>query len=153
MSPSQPELPGAQWLLWLRNATLRLGVLCGLYLSIMLTAWLFFANRVAWAANFSTIHKPVAAALMGLAALIPVMRYLKAPVRLFTAGIISWAVLSLAYMGLGLYFHRLHTRMGTFHLFMLGAIAYGVAAVVAWVAALVFAAREHPLGVSRRRSL
>ena len=40
------QLPGAQGSNWMRNASLRSGVLTGIYLSCALVVWLVVANRV-----------------------------------------------------------------------------------------------------------
>ena len=47
-------------------------------------------------------------------------------------------------------FARLGTRLGAFHLFMLGAVAFGMLAVLDWVALLLFAAWRSPAVATRR---
>ncbi|MBI3668182.1 MAG: hypothetical protein HY237_00130 [Acidobacteria bacterium] len=153
----QSQLPGSRWLAWLRNATLRVGLLTGIYLSIVLAAWMLIANRVPWSAKFAHARNLGAAAVMAVLMLIPVLRFLRSPARLFASGVVGWAVLSWTYVMLGLYFERLYSRKGPLHVFMLGAVVYGSAAVVAWVASMVLAARRHhhhhhqSVAVSRRR--
>lgn len=145
------QLPGSRWFTWLRDATLRIGVLTGVYLSVILLAWLLIANRVPWSANFAELRNAAAIALALAVMLIPVWRFLRSPARLFIAGLAGWLVLTLTYLVLGLFFQRLHSRMGPFHWFMLGAVVYAVVAVVAWVVSLVWAARHGPMAVPRRR--
>lgn len=149
MTPEQ--LPGSRWFAWLRNAALRVGVLTGVYLSVVLAAWLVIANRVPWSVNFAGIRNTAAEGLMALLMLIPVGRFLKSPARLFVSGVTASAVLTLSYLALGLSFQRLYSRMGPFHVFMLGAVVYGVLAVIAWVTQMVWTARQQPLAASRRR--
>ena len=43
---ARPQLPGMRWFLWMRIASLRIGILTGIYLSIVFMAWLIVANRV-----------------------------------------------------------------------------------------------------------
>ena len=43
---ARPQLPGMRWFLWLRIASLRIGILTGIYLSCVFVAWLVVANRV-----------------------------------------------------------------------------------------------------------
>jgi hypothetical protein len=43
----RPQLAGIGWLLSLRNASFRMGVLTGIYLSCVFVSWLVIANRVA----------------------------------------------------------------------------------------------------------
>ncbi len=147
--PSQ--LPGSQWLTWLRDHTLRVGVLTGLYLVVVFTAWLLIANRLPWSANFAGLRNGVFGVLLVALMLIPVGRFLRRPARLFFAGVVAWGMLTLAYLILGLFFERLYSRMGPFHVFMLGAVLYGVIAVAAWVASLLLAARHQPVATPRRR--
>ncbi len=146
------QLPGNRWFVWLRNATLRIGVLTGVYLSVVLGGWLVIANRVPWSANFAGLRNAAAAALTALLMLIPIARFRRSPARLFAAGITGWAVLSCTYLVLGLSFERLYSRMTPFRVFMLGAVAYLFLAVLIWVVSLVLAARHQPIAAARRRS-
>ncbi len=43
---ARTQLPGARWFLWLRNVSLRTGVLTGVYLSVVFLVWLIVANRL-----------------------------------------------------------------------------------------------------------
>jgi hypothetical protein len=149
MPPEQ--LPGSRWFDWLRNAALRVGVLTGIYLSLVLAAWLIIANRVPWSANFAGIRNAAAAALVLLLMLIPVGCFLKSPARLFVCGLTAWAEFTLTYVALGLYFERLFSRWGPFRVFTVGVVSYGVMAVLAWVVHMVWTARHQPFAVSRRR--
>lgn len=146
-----PQLAGQSWFAWLRSSTLRLGAITGMYLSAVLVAWLLVANRVPWSANFADMRNTVAMALAALLMLIPILPYLRAPARLFVAGLTGWTVLTCTYLVMGLFFERLYSRMGPFHVFMLGAVLYGLLAVTSWVALLLLAARRQPIGAARRR--
>ncbi len=146
-----PQLPGQRRFAWLRSSTLRVGASTGMYLSAILVAWLLVANRFPWSSNFAGIRNAVAAALAALLMLIPILRYLRAPARLFVAGLTCWTVFTCTYLVVGLFFERLHSRMGPFHVFMLGAVFYGCLAVTSWVALLLLAARHQPIAVPRRR--
>ena len=65
----------------------------------------------------------------------------------------GWAILSVSYVVMGFFFVNLHTRLGKtpFHIFILGAAVYGVAAVALWVTGMVASLREHPVAATRRR--
>ncbi len=146
------QLPGSRWFAWLRNSTLRVGVLTGIYLSVVLGGWLVIANRTPWSASVAGIRNTGAAGLTLLLMLIPVLRFLRRPGRLFASGILAWTLFTCTYLGLGLFFDRLFSRMAPLQVFMLGAIVYAFFAVISWVVSLVLAARHHPLSVSRRRT-
>ncbi len=146
------KLPGQWRYLLSRNPALRTGAFIGVCLSAVLSAWLIVANHVPRSAEFAGIRNTVAAALAALLMLIPVGRFLRSPGRLFAAGLTGWAVLTGTYWLMGFSFERLHSRMGSFHVLMLGAVAYGFFAVISWVTTLVLASRHQPLAVTRRRT-
>src|SRR5260370_6043105 len=57
---TRPQLPGTRWFLWLRIASLRIGVLTGIYLSCVFVAWLEIANRVPGLWHFAELRNLVA---------------------------------------------------------------------------------------------
>ena len=137
-----PMLPGMRWFLWLRNASLRNGVLTGIYLSCIFTAWLWIANRIPRLEPFAGIRNISAAGLVILLMAIPVLRFLHDPVRMFLSGVIAWTLLTLAYLAMEMRFSLLESRMGALQLFMLGAFSYGFVSVFLWVFLLCAEARH-----------
>jgi hypothetical protein len=149
MSPPQPALG---W--WSRvwcHPVLRLGLVTGISLTGVAAAWLLVANAVPSLERFAVLRNLAAAVLAGLLMLAPVCRFLKSPARIFLSGVIAWTFLSVAYRAIEIPFSHLATRLGAFHLFMLGAVIYGLLAVIDWVAQLVLMARHQPLVATRRR--
>jgi hypothetical protein len=130
---ARPQLPGMRWFLWLRVASLRTGVLTGIYLSCVFAAWLGVANRVAELERFAGIRNLVAAAIFIMVMGIPVLRFRHRPGRLFIAGLTAWALLTLTYLLAEMHFTLLESRMGALHFFVLGAVSYGFVAVLDWV--------------------
>lgn len=130
---ARSQLPGTQWFLWLRNASLRIGVLTGLYLSVVFAAWLILANRVPLLERFAVERDLAAEAAMLLIAAIPVLKFRNSPARMLVAGLTAWTLLTLTYSGLGIIFERLSSRMAASHLFMLGVVSYGFLCVLDWV--------------------
>ena len=61
---ARPQLPGMRWFLWLRIASLRTGILTGIYLSCVFVAWLVVANRVAGLEPFAELRNLVAGAFL-----------------------------------------------------------------------------------------
>jgi len=127
------QLPGMRWFLWLRVASLRTGVLTGIYLSCVFAAWLGVANRVAELERFAGIRNLVAAAIFIMVMGIPVLRFRHRPGKLFIAGLTAWALLTLTYLLAEMHFTLLESRMGALHVFVLGAVSYGFVAVLDWV--------------------
>jgi hypothetical protein len=146
------ELPGAQWFGWLHNATLRLGVLVGAYLSVIMLVSLVLANRVPLLEPFANFRNAFCFGVFAFAASLPLLRCRDSATRLFVSGATGWMIFSWMYWLAGSLFVRLHSR---FHrplqVFLIGAILYGLASVAVWVAGMVRHARTQPMGASRRR--
>lgn len=130
---ARPQLPGMRWFLWLRIPSLRIGVLTGIYLSCVFVAWLEIANRVAELERFAELRNLLAGALFITAMGIPVLRFRHRPGKLFIAGLDAWTLLTMTYLVAALHFTLLESRMGGFHVFVLGAVSYGFVAVLDWV--------------------
>jgi hypothetical protein len=145
---ARPQLPGKRWLDWLHHAALRTGVLTGVYLSCVFVAWLFVANRVPELESFAGIRNLVAGAAVILLMSIPVLRFRREPVRMFVSGITAWMLLTFTYLGMEMYFSLLESRMGAFHIFMLGGVSYGFVAVFHWVLLLCMETRHRHLARS-----
>jgi len=156
----RPKFSDMNWFIWRKNAALRTGVLAGIYLSCILQAWLLIANRVPELEAFALPRNLAAGGAALLAMAMPVLRFRSHPRRMFVSGVTAWLLLTLTYRASELYYSLLESRMGAFHLFMLGAVSYGLVSVVCWVVLLCaevrqrhIASAEHSaLAISRRRS-
>jgi hypothetical protein len=155
---ARPQLPGARWFLWLRNVTLRSGVLTGTYLSIVFLVWLIVANRLPKLESFAGVRNVAVGAATVLLLAIPALRFRHEPVRMFVSGLTAWTLLTLIYIATEMHFTLLESRMGALHFFMLGAVSYGLVAVFDWVFLLCAEVRQRHLaqagqtGVSGGRS-
>ena len=139
---ARPQLPGMRWFLWLRKASLRTGVLAGIYLSFVFVAWLFVANRVSGLEPFAGARNLVAGVIMVLLLAIPVLRFRIHPEKMFLAGLTAWTILTFTYIVAETHFTLLGSRMGALHVFMLGAVSYGFIAVFHWVVLFCAEARH-----------
>ncbi len=138
------SLPGAAWLKWLKNRSLRIGLLTGVYLTAIMAGALIVANRMPFLDRFAEIRNLACYALFALVALVPVCTFLRKPWHLFTSGLTAWLFFSLAYAGAGQIFVFLFTRLRSpFNLFMIGATFFGLVAVAVWVVQLIAALRTH----------
>ncbi len=148
MSP----LPGTRWFAWLRNPMWRVGVLTGIYLSVLLGAWLVIANRLTNGVSADT-RNTVTGVLAAMVMSIPFLRFLGSPGRLFACGITAWTLLTCTYLVMGIFvFERLFMRLGPLHVFMPGAAVYGFVSVIVWVVTIVLIARHQPIIVPRHRT-
>jgi len=133
------------------HPVLKVGIGVGIGLSALATAWLLAANRVPFLDRFAFIRNIFALALAAGLLLVPVCRFCKSAGQLFLSGLIGWAMLSVAYSTLEIPFPGLAVRLSSFHLFMLGAVAFGLLATLAWLASLVMSVRQAPESATRRR--
>jgi hypothetical protein len=137
-----------------------MGVLAGIYLSCILLAWLLIANRVPELERFALPRNLAAAGATLLAMAMPVLRFRNHPRRMFLSGVTAWLLVTLTYRASEMYYSLLESRMGAFHLFMLGAVSYGFVAVFRWVYLLcaevrhrhIARAENAALAIPRRRS-
>jgi drug/metabolite transporter (DMT)-like permease len=147
---ARTHLPGMQWFLWLRIASLRIGILTGIYLSCVFVAWLYVANRVAELEPYAELRNLVAGGILILVLGIPVLRFRHQPGKLFVAGLTAWALLTMTYLAAEKHFTLLESRMGAFHVFMLGAVSYGFVAVLDWVFLMCAGVRHEHMVQSRQ---
>ena len=143
------QLLGSAVVRTLRNIGVLAGLRGGIALSVVLVTWLLLANRVPFLERFAWERNLAAAVALVLLALVPLVRYLRAPWLLLVSGITAWAIFSLSYRGCFLFFPGLAQRIGTFHLFMLGSVLYTIAATLAWIGSFVWKVRDHHASQTR----
>ena len=114
-------------------------------------AWLLVANRLPVLDRLASLRNLAAAALAVTFLLVPVFRFRRFPVHLFTCGVTAWSILTLIYAILQIPFPRLGLRMGTFHFFMLGAVLLGLASALLWVIHMVLILLHQPIAPARKR--
>ena len=137
-----PQLPGMRRLMWLRNTSIRFGVLTGIYAAGTFVLWLLVANHVTALVPFAGIRNFVAGAIVFVLLAIPVLRFRAEPAKIFASGLTAWTVLTLAYFAAELHYTLLESRMGAWHMFILGAAGYGVLSSFLWVVFLCAKARQ-----------
>jgi hypothetical protein len=125
-----------------RHVAFRIGVYVGLALSISLTAWVIVANRVPFLEAFDRERNLAATTVIGLFALVPVMRYMNAPRSLLVSGLVGWTILSSTYRLLCLYFPGLSGIRTPMQVLAMGMLFYLISATVAWMVAVVWRVRQ-----------
>jgi len=146
------ELPGAKWFHWLRNLTLRVGVLTGVYLTAVMVVAVLAATRLPFLEPIAHLRNWAAYAAFLLVMLVPIATFRRRPLQLLAAGVLGWALFALAYQGMGIFFPNLHARLRQpFNVFMLGAIVYGVLAAATWVAQIALGLIQQPAFAPRRK--
>lgn len=141
--PLRAHLSGYRQLGGIHGSAWRMGIYAGVCLSFILTAWLIVANRVPVLDHFAWERNLAAVAALALFAALPILRFVRSPGRLLFSGLLAWTIFSLVYRGHCLYFSALASRMGAFHLFMLGSVLYLFGAALAWIGTLIWSVRNH----------
>jgi hypothetical protein len=150
---ARPRLLGLRWFFWLRNTALRIGVLTGIYLSCIFIAWLWIANYIPELYPFAGIRNLCGGTLAILVMAIPVLRFRRQPMKILVSGVTAWTLLTLVYIAMEMRFSLLESRMGALHVFMLGAVSYGLVAVFQWVFLLCVETRQRHVAQTRRAAV
>jgi len=135
------HLPGFRWFHVFRNAAVRTGVYVGVCLTVVFSAWLILANRVPFLERFALMRNVGAGVLLGVFALVPVLRFMAAPGYLLASSLVGWLMFSVSYSILCLFFLELENRLSPFQVFMLGAVVYMIVTTICWIGTIIWKAR------------
>jgi len=116
-----------------RNASVRTGVYVGVLLSIVFSGWVVVASRVPVLERFALVRNLAAVAVLGLVAVIPVLRFWRMPGHLLSSSLIAWVFFSLSYRVLCMGFTRLAERFSVVLIFVLGAVLYMLVVTLSWI--------------------
>jgi len=120
----------------------------GVCLSLVFLAWLLVANRAPAFERFALERNIAAAAGLGFFGLIPVLRFHRAPCRLWASGVVAWLLLSASYRLMSMFFPGLGERYSAFQVFMLGAVVYTIVSTLCWIGTVVRRMRASQAPVS-----
>ena len=142
------HLPAYESFHVLRNASVRTGVYVGIILSIVFSGWVIVANHVPSLDRFALARNLAAVVLLGLVALIPILRFWRMPGNLLASSLVAWVLFSLAYRVLCMDFRGLAERFSAVQIFMLGAVLYMLVVSLSWLWTIIRRARashvSHP---------
>jgi hypothetical protein len=132
----------------LRNSSVRMGMYVGVALSLALGGWVLVANRVPLLDRFALVRNLVAVVLLGVLALIPVLRFWRMPGNLLASSLVAWSIFALSFRAISLDFPGLAQRYSAVQLFMLGAVVYMLVVTLSWIGTIIRRARashvSHP---------
>ena len=134
-------MPAYGWFHAFRNASVRTGVYVGVALSIALSGWVIVANRVPLLERFAFLRNLGAVALLGLLALIPVIRFWRMPGNLLASSLVAWGIFTLTYRVLCMDFAHLAERFSAVLIFVLGAVLYMLVVTLSWIGTIIRRAR------------
>jgi hypothetical protein len=106
------------------------------------------ANRVPVLDPFALVRNLAAVTVLGLVALIPVLRFWRMPGNLLASSLVAWVLFSLAYRILCMRFAGLRERFSAVQIFVLGAVLYMLVVTLSWIWTIIRRARashvSHP---------
>jgi hypothetical protein len=123
-----------------RNASVRTGIYVGIILSVVFSGWVIVANYVPTLDRFGLARNLAAVILLGLVALIPVLRFWRMPGNLLASSLVAWVLFSLAYRVLCMDFRGLGERFSAVQIFMLGAVLYMLVVSLSWIWTIILRA-------------
>lgn len=135
------DLPGYSKLGFFQNAAVRTGVYAGAGLSLTFIVWVLAANRITALEPLAFERNLIGAAVLGLFAAVPVLRFLRYPGHLLASSLIAWSIFAVIYRLLSIYFWGLPERYGAMRLFALGAVLYLILATLSWLGMVIWRAR------------
>jgi hypothetical protein len=137
------------------NTVVRTGVTAGGLLIVMMLAALIVTNRIPVLETHALERNAVSYTLFFLVMLIPVLRFLNQPLRLFGAAMIAWTMFVAGYDLAGLVFKNLFDELHRTPLEALleGTVIYGICAVAVWVVTMALHARRHPVTEAGHRAV
>jgi hypothetical protein len=117
-------------------------------LSIAFSGWVIVANRVPLLDRFALVRNLAAVSVLGLIALIPVLRFWRMPGNLLASSLVAWLLFSMSYRVLCLLFVGLAERFSAVQIFVLGAVLYMLVVTLSWIWTIIRRARashvSHP---------
>ncbi|HKV23244.1 MAG TPA: hypothetical protein VJN93_01510 [Candidatus Acidoferrum sp.] len=141
MTSVRAHLPVYGSLHLFRNSSVRTGIYVGILLSVVFSAWVIVANRAPALENFALVRNLAAVAVLGVLAVIPVLRFWRLPGNLLSSSLVGWLIFSVAYRILSLAFPGLGARYSAVQIFVLGAVVYLLAVTVCWIGTIIRRAR------------
>ena len=95
--PVIAKLPEGRYFEFLNDVGLRTGLHAGVSLSVIFTTWLVIANRAPFLEPVALERNIIAAALLGLLACVPLIRFYRSPSDLLVSGLLAWGLLAVTY--------------------------------------------------------
>jgi hypothetical protein len=140
---SVPTLPS--------GSAIRTGVYGGALLIIAMLGALVAANRIPALEKYAFERNAACYTLFVLLMLVPVVRFLTRPLKMFGAAMIGWVMFVATYDLTAFYFRNLFQVLRTpFQALIEGTVVYGIFAVGSWVCAMLVQAGRQPIAPRRK---
>jgi hypothetical protein len=134
------------------DSALRTGVWSGISMVVVFVAWLFIANRVSASEKFALERNVVAASILAILFMVPVVRFMWHAGRLLASSLAAWWIFSISYRLLCIGFSSLSERYTPMRVFILGSVVCMILATLSWIATLIWRTRESHIASHHRVS-
>ena len=134
------------------DCAIRTGVWSGVGMIVVFIAWLLIANRMPASERFALERNVVAAAILAILFMIPVVRFMWRAGRLLASSLTAWWLFSLSYRLLCIAFTGLPERYTPMRVFILGSVVCMILATLSWIVTLVWRTRESHMASHHRVS-
>jgi hypothetical protein len=148
--PDSTKLPGYRWFSFLRYAPMRVGIYSGVCMTVVFSFWVLVANRVPFLEPLAMQRNVAAALALCFFASLPILRFYRASGDLLASGLLGWSILTLAYLLLSVKFVLLDGEYSAFHVFVMGAVIYLIAATLSWIGSIIWRTRAADIYHSHR---
>jgi len=119
------------------------GACVGGLLNSVMTASLFAANRLLNLEPYAIERDAACFGLFLLCSIVPIIRFVRRPAQMFTAGLSGWMLFVAGYTIAGLYFKHLFSALQPpFEVLIEGGLVYGIAATTLWNVRTIVHARR-----------
>jgi hypothetical protein len=133
------------------GSAIRTGLYGGALLIVAMLGALVAANRMPALEKYAFERNAACYTLFVLLMLVPVIRFLTRPLKMFGAAMIGWVIFLAAYDLTAFYFRDLFQVLRTpFQALIEGTVVYGIFAVGSWVCGMLLHARRHPIAPRRK---
>jgi hypothetical protein len=133
------------------GSAIRTGLYGGALLIVAMLGALVAANRMPALEKYAFERNAACYTLFVLLMLVPVIRFLTRPLKMFGAAMIGWVIFVAAYDLTAFYFRDLFQVLRTpFQALIEGTVVYGIFAVGSWVCGMLLHARRHPIAPRRK---
>ncbi len=136
------RFPSKNVALVLHDSGVRTGAYAGAGLSFAFIAWVYIANRVPALEHVALQRNIIAAAILSLFFLAPIVRFMWQPGRMLVSSLISWSILTFTYRVVCLHFRELTERFSAVQIFTLGAMVCMILATLSWIGTCIWRVRE-----------
>jgi hypothetical protein len=134
------------------DSALRTGVWSGISMAVVFVAWLFIANRATASEKFALERNVIAASILAILFMVPVVRFMWHAGRLLASSLTAWWIFSISYRLLCIGFSALSERYTPMRVFILGSVVCMILATLSWIATLIWRTRESHIASHHRVS-